>query len=478
MQLANPELLRTDSFIAGQWQSAETRFAVLNPATEQVIAQVAEADVHAAITAAVAAQVEFASTPATERAAFLSRWHHLVLANVTDLAQILTAEAGKPLQEAQAEIRYAASFIEWFAAEALRVSGDVLASAVKGQRLLNLKQPVGVVAAITPWNFPAAMVTRKLAPAFAAGCAVVLKPSELTPLTALALAYLAEQAGCPKGVLNIVTSNNAAAVGQVLAGHPQIAKLTFTGSTTVGKLLMRQCADTVKRLSLELGGNAPAIVFADADLALAVQAVMAAKFRNAGQTCVCVNRILVEQSVAAEFSALLKQAMTQLVTGNGVSPGVQIGPLINAAAVAKVSQLVDDAVASGATLSFQAARALELGYFYPPTLLENVTAAMRISQQEIFGPVAAIQLFSTADEALNLANDSQSGLAAYLFTKDTQRIWHFSEQLQVGMVGINASAISQAHIPFGGVKSSGFGREGSVYGIEEYLQLKHLCLAN
>ena len=478
MQLANPELLRTDSFIAGQWQSADSRFSVINPATEQVIAQVAEADVDAAISAAVAAQREFANSTASERAAFLLRWHQLVLANLTDLAQILTAEAGKPLQEAQAEIRYAASFIEWFAAEALRVTGDVLATSVKGQRLLNLKQPVGVVAAITPWNFPAAMVTRKLAPAFAAGCAVVLKPSELTPLTALALAYLADQAGIPKGVLNVVTSTDAATVGQALTRHPQIAKVTFTGSTAVGKLLMRQCADTVKRLSLELGGNAPAIVFADADLAVAVQAVMASKFRNAGQTCVCVNRILVEESIAAEFSALLQKAIRQLVTGPGVTPSVQIGPLINAAAVAKVSQLVNDAVAAGASLSYQAELALELGYFYPPTLLENVTSAMRISQQEIFGPVATIQLFSTAEEALQLANDSQSGLAAYLFTKDTQRIWHFSEQLQVGMLGINGSAISQAHIPFGGIKSSGFGREGSSYGIEEYLQLKHLCWAN
>lgn len=478
MQLANPELLRTDSFIAGQWQSADSRFSVINPATEQVIAQVAEADVDAAISAAVAAQREFANSTASERAAFLLRWHQLVLANLTDLAQILTAEAGKPLQEAQAEIRYAASFIEWFAAEALRVTGDVLATSVKGQRLLNLKQPVGVVAAITPWNFPAAMVTRKLAPAFAAGCAVVLKPSELTPLTALALAYLADQAGIPKGVLNVVTSTDAAAVGQALTRHPQIAKVTFTGSTAVGKFLMRQCADTVKRLSLELGGNAPAIVFADADLAVAVQAVMASKFRNAGQTCVCVNRILVEESIAAEFSALLQKAIRQLVTGPGVTPSVQIGPLINAAAVTKVSQLVNDAVAAGASLSYQAELALELGYFYPPTLLENVTSAMRISQQEIFGPVATIQLFSTAEEALQLANDSQSGLAAYLFTKDTQRIWHFSEQLQVGMLGINGSAISQAHIPFGGIKSSGFGREGSSYGVEEYLQLKHLCWAN
>ena len=478
MQFANPELLRTDSFIAGQWQSADSSFSVINPATEQVIAQVAEADVDAAISAAVAAQREFANSTASERAAFLLRWHQLVLANLTDLAQILTAEAGKPLQEAQAEIRYAASFIEWFAAEALRVTGDVLATSVKGQRLLNLKQPVGVVAAITPWNFPAAMVTRKLAPAFAAGCAVVLKPSELTPLTALALAYLADQVGIPRGVLNVVTSSDAAAVGQALTRHPQIAKVTFTGSTAVGKLLMRQCADTVKRLSLELGGNAPAIVFADADLAVAVQAVMASKFRNAGQTCVCVNRILVEESIAAEFSALLQKAIRQLVTGPGVTPSVQIGPLINAAAVAKVSQLVNDAVAAGASLSYRAELALELGYFYPPTLLENVTSAMRISQQEIFGPVATIQLFSTAEEALQLANDSQSGLAAYLFTKDTQRIWHFSEQLQVGMLGINGSAISQAHIPFGGIKSSGFGREGSSYGIEEYLQLKHLCWAN
>jgi len=478
MQLANPELLRTDSFIAGQWQKATSRFAVLNPATRDVIAEVAQADVQAAIAAAASAQPEFARTTAAERAAFLGRWHQLVLANIIDLATILTAEQGKPVAEAQAEIRYAASFIEWFAGEAMRVNGDVLATAVKGQRLLNLKQPVGVVAAITPWNFPAAMVTRKLAAAFAAGCAVVLKPSELTPLTALALAYLAEQAQCPSGILNVVTHSDAAAIGQVLTSHPLIAKVTFTGSTAVGQLLMRQCGDSVKRLSLELGGNAPALVFADADLDAAVSAIMAAKFRNAGQTCVCVNRILVEQSIAAEFSTRLKRAISQLMTGNGAEDGVQIGPLINAAAVNKVSHLVDSAVAAGATLSFQAPLPAGLGHFYPPTLLEQVSASMAISQQEIFGPVAAIQIFTHQAEAIALANASQSGLAAYVFTKDAERIWQLSEQLQVGMIGINGSAISQAHIPFGGIKASGFGREGSQYGIDEYLQLKHLCWAN
>lgn len=478
MQLANPELLRTDSFIAGQWQSAHSRFAVLNPATHEVIAEVAQADVQAAIAAAAAAQPEFARTTAAERAAFLGRWHQLVLANITDLATILTAEQGKPFTEAQAEIRYAASFIEWFAGEAMRVNGDVLATTVRGQRLLNLKQPVGVVAAITPWNFPAAMVTRKLAAAFAAGCAVVLKPSELTPLTALALTYLAEQAQCPSGILNVVTHSDAAGIGQVLTSHPLIAKVTFTGSTAVGQLLMRQCGDSLKRLSLELGGNAPAIVFADADLEAAVTAIMAAKFRNAGQTCVCVNRILVEQSIAADFSARLKQAISQLVTGNGEEEGVQIGPLINAAAVHKVTNLVDSAVAAGATLSFQAQVPAGLGHFYPPTLLEQVSASMAISQQEIFGPVAAIQIFTHEAEAIALANASQSGLAAYVFTKDAERIWQLSEQLQVGMIGINGSAISQAHIPFGGIKASGFGREGSQYGIDEYLQLKHLCWAN
>lgn len=478
MQLANPELLRTDSFIAGQWQSAHSRFAVLNPATHEVIAEVAQADVQAAIAAAAAAQPEFARTTAAERAAFLGRWHQLVLANITDLATILTAEQGKPFTEAQAEIRYAASFIEWFAGEAMRVNGDVLATTVRGQRLLNLKQPVGVVAAITPWNFPAAMVTRKLAAAFAAGCAVVLKPSELTPLTALALAYLAEQAQCPSGILNVVTHSDAAGIGQVLTSHPLIAKVTFTGSTAVGQLLMRQCGDSLKRLSLELGGNAPAIVFADADLEAAVTAIMAAKFRNAGQTCVCVNRILVEQSIAADFSARLKQTISQLVTGNGEEEGVQIGPLINAAAVHKVTNLVDSAIAAGATLSFQAQVPAGLGHFYPPTLLEAVSASMAISQQEIFGPVAAIQIFTHEAEAIALANASQSGLAAYVFTKDAERIWQLSEQLQVGMIGINGSAISQAHIPFGGIKASGFGREGSQYGIDEYLQLKHLCWAN
>ena len=477
MQLANPQLLQTASFIAGQWRHDGPRFTVNNPATGEAIAQVAEGDVEAAIAAAVSAQPAYAQLPARERASFLWRWWQLVLDNEADLAQILTAEQGKPLTEALAEIRYAASFIEWFAQEAMRVTGDVLSSTQPGQRLLNLKQPVGVVAAITPWNFPAAMVTRKLAPAFAAGCAVVLKPSELTPLTALALAFLADCAGCPKGVLNVVATSQAVRVGAVLSAHPAVAKLTFTGSTAVGKLLMAQCASTVKRLSLELGGNAPAIVWADADLDAAVAAIMAAKFRNAGQTCVCVNRILVEQSVAEVFCQKLTQAMRQLRCGDGRAAGIHLGPLIQPQAVQKVALLVDAAVAAGARVLYQAPAVAPLNRFYPPTLLVDVRPEMTISQQEIFGPVAAVQTFTSDAQAIALANDTRSGLAAYIFTRDSQRIWQVAEQLHVGMVGINGSAISQAHIPFGGVKESGLGREGSSYGIDEFLEIKHLCWA-
>ncbi len=503
LSLNNPALLRQHSFVAGEWGEADSKegmFAVYNPATGQQITTVAQGDVVKAIDAAAKAQVGFARTTAIERAAFLSRWHQLVLANLPDLAQILTAEQGKPLSEAEAEIRYAASFIEWFAGEAMRVQGDVLATTVPGQRLLNLKQPVGVVGAITPWNFPAAMVTRKLAPAFAAGCTVVLKPSELTPLTALALAFLAEQAGCGKGVLNVVCHQDAARVGQTLCTHDAVAKITFTGSTVVGKQLMQQASSGLKRLSLELGGNAPAIVFADADLDQAVAAIMAAKFRNAGQTCICVNRILVEASIAEVFNKRLEDAMKTLQVGPGFEPNHHIGPLISPQAVSKVDALVQSAIAEGAVVRFRgqvpAKRCAEISpaglssadlppaelasadlsaNFYPPTLLTHIKQSMAISQQEIFGPVAAVQTFVTDAEALALANEVKTGLAGYLFTRDQARIWHFSEQLQVGMLGINASAISQAHIPFGGVKESGFGREGSSYGIAEYLQIKHLC---
>ncbi len=489
--LNNPALLRQHSFIAGRWGADgeainQGVLDVYNPATSELITSVTQGNITQAIEAASAVQAGFAKTTATERAAFLLRWHQLVLANLSDLAQILTAEQGKPLSEAEAEIRYAASFIEWFSGEALRVQGDVLASTVPGQRLLNLKQPVGVVGAITPWNFPAAMVTRKLAPAFAAGCAVVLKPSELTPLTALALAFLAEQAGCHPGVLNVVCHQDAALVGQQLCTHPAVAKITFTGSTSVGKKLMQQASAGLKRLSLELGGNAAAIVFADADLDQAVTAIMAAKFRNAGQTCICVNRILVAAAIAEEFNARLEQAMRTLQVGPGFEPNHQIGPLISPQAVAKVESLVQSAIAEGAVLRYrgqvpseQSGRLSSLSssstLFYPPTLLTHIKPTMAISQQEIFGPVAAVQTFSSDLEALALANDVNTGLAGYLFTRDPARIWHFSEQLQVGMLGINASAISQAHIPFGGVKESGFGREGSSYGISEYLQIKHLC---
>ncbi len=471
-------------WLAGQWQQTQQTFAVENPATKAVIAQVSDAgaaEVALAIAAATQAQLEFAQTPAAVRAQWLQSWYQQVLAAEQALAALLSLEQGKPLAEALAEIRYAAAFIQWFAEEAKRSYGDVIPSPQANRRLLNIRQPVGVVAAITPWNFPAAMVTRKIAPAIAAGCAVILKPSELTPLTALALADLAAQAGLPAGLFQVLTSSQSALIGQLLCQSPQVQKLTFTGSTAVGKLLLRQCADTVKRVSLELGGNAPVLVFADADLPQAVAGIMAAKFRNAGQTCVCINRIYVEAAVLAEFCQLLAAQIRLLRSGpaaqsNTASAGMVLGPLITPQAAARVDGLVQQALAAGARrLVGRDWSFVQDGAYYPPTLLLDVNAEMLLTQQEIFGPVAAVQSFSTEQEALALANATQAGLAAYLYTRDQARIWRCSEALQCGMVGINETAISSELIPFGGVKESGLGREGSAYGLAEYQQIKHLC---
>lgn len=478
MQLSDPTLLKTALLLDGVWQQARGRFAVTNPANLQVVADVSDAtveDAQQAILHAVKAQSLWQQQSAAERALLLKNWYRLVLQHQDDLALILATEQGKPLAEAKAEIVYAASFIEWFAEEARRLYGDLLPNAVRGRRLLTMRQPVGVVAAITPWNFPAAMVTRKLAPAFAAGCCVILKPSELTPLTALALAELALRSGFPPGVLQLLPSSDAAAVAQVLCDSPQVRKLTFTGSTRVGKLLMRQCADTMKRLSLELGGNAPVLVFADADLTKAVAGVMAAKFRNAGQTCVCINRIYVERSVYSRFNELLLKEILQLKQGHALMPAVQIGPLINAAAVKKVSTLVQDALAQGATLRCGGQPSQLGANFYQPTLLTEVNNDMQLMQQEIFGPVAAVMPFDHEQQAITLANQSAAGLAAYLYSSDVSRLWRLGEALEVGMVGINETAISSELIPFGGVKESGLGREGSRYGIDEYLEIKHVC---
>ncbi len=494
MQLADPSLIKTGLLLNGVWlqkpdiglsgsASAEVNtsvhhFVVTNPANLKDVAWVnnaSAADAEQAIVHAVQAQSLWQQQLASERALLLKNWYQLVLQHQHDLALILATEQGKPLAEANAEIGYAASFIEWFAEEAKRLYGDLIPTTAQGRRLLTIKQPVGVVAAITPWNFPAAMVTRKLAPALAAGCTVILKPSELTPLTALALGELAQRAGFPPGVLQMLPTKNAAAVAQVLCQSPMVRKLTFTGSTSVGKLLMRQCADTVKRLSLELGGNAPVLVFADADLSQAVAGVMAAKFRNAGQTCVCINRIYVERCVYERFNALLFAEIQQLKLGDALTPGVQIGPLINAAAVHKVSALVQDAVTQGARLHCGGQQS-ELGpHFYQPTLLTEVTPQMQLMQQEIFGPVAAVMPFDNEQQAIDLANQSAAGLAAYLYSSDIGRLWRLAEALEVGMVGINETAISTEVIPFGGVKESGLGREGSRYGMDEYLEIKHLC---
>ncbi len=471
-------------WLAGQWQQSQQTFVVKNPATHEVIAHVSEtgaAEVAQAIAAASQVQLQFAETPAAVRAQWLQNWYQQVLAAEQPLAALLSLEQGKPMAEAVAEIRYAAAFIQWFAEEARRSYGDVIPSPQANRRLLNIRQPVGVVAAITPWNFPAAMVTRKIAPALAAGCAVILKPSELTPLTALALADLADKAGIPAGLFQVLPGSQSALIGQLLCQSPQVQKLTFTGSTAVGKLLLRQCADTVKRVSLELGGNAPVLVFADADLPQAVAGIMAAKFRNAGQTCVCINRIYVEAAVQDEFCQLLAAQIRLLRSGpaaasNSEQAGMLLGPLITPQAAARVDGLVQQALAAGARRvvgrdwSFS-----QDGGYYPPTLLLDVNAEMLLTQQEIFGPVAAVQSFSTEQQALALSNATQAGLAAYLYTRDPARIWRCSEALQCGMVGINETAISSEVIPFGGVKESGLGREGSGYGLAEYQQIKHLC---
>lgn len=471
-------------WLAGQWQQTNQTFGVEDPATRAVIAHVSDAgaaEVAMAIAAASQAQQQFAETPAAVRAQWLQSWYQQVLAAEQSLAALLSLEQGKPLAEALAEIRYAAAFIQWFAEEAKRSYGDVIPSPQANRRLLNIRQPVGVVAAITPWNFPAAMVTRKIAPALAAGCAVILKPSELTPLTALALADLADKAGIPGGLFQVLTSRQSALIGQLLCQSPQVQKLTFTGSTTVGKLLLRQCADTVKRVSLELGGNAPVLVFADADLPQAVAGIMAAKFRNAGQTCVCINRIYVEAAVQDEFCQLLAAQIRLLRSGptaasNPEQAGMPLGPLITPQAAARVDELVQQALTAGARRMVGRDWSLSQdGGYYPPTLLLDVNAEMSLTQQEIFGPVAAVQSFSTEQEALALANATQAGLAAYLYTRDPARIWRCSEAFQCGMVGINETAISSELIPFGGVKESGLGREGSAYGLAEYQQIKHLC---
>lgn len=481
MQLKDTSLLKTLAFINGEWVGADDKAAhpILNPSTGEVIAQVPDmgaAETERAIAAAATALPTWRAKSPKERAVLLRRWNDLILANQEDLAILMTLEQGKPLAEARGEVAYGASFIEWFAEEGKRIYGDVIPAPTSDKRLVVIKQPVGVTAAITPWNFPIAMITRKVAPALAAGCTSVVKPAEATPLSALALAELASRAGIPAGVLNIVTTARPAVVGETLTSSPVVRKLSFTGSTAVGKLLMARCAHTVKRLSLELGGNAPFIVFDDADLDAAVRGAMASKYRNAGQTCVCANRFLVQDGIYDAFAAKLADAVAALQVDDGLFTGTQIGPLINSAAVAKVEKLVADAVAKGAKVLLGGGLHARGGNFYMPTILTNVTPAMDLAQEEIFGPVAPLFRFKTDNEAVRMANDTRYGLASYFYARDINRVWRVAEQLEYGMVGINEGIISNEVAPFGGIKESGIGREGSHYGIDEYLQIKYLCI--
>jgi succinate-semialdehyde dehydrogenase/glutarate-semialdehyde dehydrogenase len=482
MQLNDPGLLCRQAFIDGEWHAAASgaTYEVRNPANGRPIVAVPDMeteDARRAIHAASDAWPDWKALTAGERAAALRRWHDQILAHQEDLAQLLTAEMGKPLAEARGEIRYGASFVEWFAEEARRVYGDVIPSHAADRRIMAIKQPVGVVAAITPWNFPNAMITRKVAPALAAGCTVVIKPAEDTPLSALALAELARRAGLPAGVLNVITAKDPAPIGAELTANPLVRKLSFTGSTAVGKLLMRASADTVKKISLELGGNAPFIVFDDADLEEAVAGAVASKYRNAGQTCVCANRIYVQADVYDSFASRYAAAVEDLVVGPGDESGVAVGPLINEAALAKVERLVADAVGKGAT-ALTGGRRHELGgTFYTPTVLTGVTSEMACAREEIFGPVAPLYRFESEEEVVRQANDTPYGLAAYFYARDVGRVWRVSEGLEYGIVGVNTGLISTAVAPFGGMKESGIGREGSRYGIDEFVEIKYICLA-
>ncbi|NMG75131.1 NAD-dependent succinate-semialdehyde dehydrogenase [Aromatoleum diolicum] len=480
-KLNESPLFRQRAHIDGAWIDADSRatFAVCNPATGETVGHVPNmggAETTRAIAAAEAALPAWRRSLAKDRSAILRRWFNLIVDAADDLALLMTTEQGKPLAEARGEVMYAASFVEWFAEEAKRTSGDVIPTNGQDRRLMVIRQPIGVCAAITPWNFPAAMITRKVAPAFAAGCTVVVKPAEQTPFTALALMALAEKAGFPKGVFNVVTGDPVA-IGGVLTSSPVVRKLSFTGSTEVGRLLMGQCAPTVKKLSLELGGNAPFIVFDDADLDAAIEGAMASKYRNAGQTCVCANRLLVQSGIYDRFAERLAEAVKALSVGPGTQDGVNIGPLIDDSAVAKVESHIADALQKGARVLTGGRRHALGGSFFEPTVLADVTPAMRVAREETFGPVAPLFRFDTEEEVIHMANDTEFGLAAYFFSRDVGRIFRVAEELEYGMVGINTGLMSNEVSPFGGIKQSGLGREGSSYGIDEYLELKSICLA-
>lgn len=467
---------RADAYIDGKWRQSAKRFEVYNPATQEVIAHVPDfgaAETEEAVAAAHKAFPAWAAKSAKERAQILRKWFDLMTADLDRLGRLISLEGGKPVAEAKGEAAYGAAFVEWFGEEAKRAYGRVIPSTTPTRRYATIKQPIGVAAAITPWNFPMAMITRKAAPALAAGCTFVVKPPSQTPLTALALAELAEKAGIPPGVFNVVTGHDAAAIGKVLCESPLVRKFSFTGSTEIGKKLGALCVgSTVKKISLELGGNAPLIVFADADLDLAVKGTIASKFRNAGQTCVCANRILVEDSIYDEFSRKLTDAVAKLKVGPGDSDGVEIGPLIDQKAIEKVERMVAEALASGASALTGGKKHAAGAQFYTPTVLANVTRDMRVNTEEIFGPVAPLIRFKTEDEAVAIANDTPFGLAAYFFTKDVNRAWRVAERIESGMVSINDGIFSNEVIPFGGVKESGLGREGGVEGLEEYLETK------
>ncbi|WP_417915396.1 NAD-dependent succinate-semialdehyde dehydrogenase [Candidatus Electronema sp. JM] len=481
MNLNNKSLLRSRCFVGGGWTDAVAgrTIAVHNPADGGLLGAVpslSREETRQAIAAAEAAWPGWKNRTAHERSRIIRRWYELIVENMHDLAVIMTAEQGKPLVEAQGEVLYGASFVEWFAEEAKRVYGDTIPMAQPGKRIIVLKQPVGVSALITPWNFPSSMITRKAAPALAAGCPVVVKPAVQTPFSALALAALAEEAGFPPGVFNVLTGP-AEEIGGELCANPAVRKLSFTGSTRVGKILMRQCADTVKKVSLELGGHAPFIVFDDADLDEAVTGAIASKYRNSGQTCVCANRFIIQRGIYQKFAERLIQAVQeQLKVGSGFDEGVTQGPLIDLNAVMRMEAQVKDALDKGARLGCGGKRAARAGFFFEPTVLLDVTPAMRIAQEETFGPVAPLFAFSTEEEAVALANDTPYGLASYFYSRDIGKCWRVAENLEYGMVGINTGIMSTESAPFGGIKESGIGREGSKYGIDEYLEMKYLCL--
>ena len=479
--LKNLNLLKTHGYINGQWvgDNVKSRFDVTNAYTNEVIStlpDMGKKETDEAILAANAAWPEWRSRTAKERAAILKKWFDLIMSNQEDLAMLMTAEQGKPLAEARGEVGYGASFIEWFAEEGKRTYGDVIPTPANDRRILVIKQPIGVVASITPWNFPIAMITRKCAPALAAGCPVVIKPAAETPLSALAIAELADQAGVPTGIINVIVGTNSSEIGLALTDSKIVRKLSFTGSTAVGKILTRNCADTMKKVSMELGGNAPFIVFDDADLDAAVAGAMISKFRNTGQTCVCTNRFLVQEGIYEEFVKRLADAVKTLNVGNGMDEGVNQGPLISLKALDKVKDHLSDAVDRGAVIVAGGKPHQNGGTMFEPTVVSNVDSSMKIASEETFGPLAPIFKFSTEQEAIDMAHDTEFGLASYFFTNDINRIWRVSEALEYGMVGVNEGVISNEVAPFGGVKESGLGREGSHYGIDDFLELKYICM--